>query len=138
MNRPVFVDTSAWFALADGGDSNHRQAAQRFRQLARERRTLLTTNHVIGETYTVLRVRLGSSVAHGFLRRARDSEVTQRVFISPEWEAAAEDILYQYVDQDFSYVDATSFVVMRRLNVREAFAFDHHFAIAGFALLGDG
>lgn len=52
------------------------------------------------------------------------------------WEEAAEELLAHYGDQDFSYVDATSFIVMRRLGLREAFAFHHHFAVAGFSLFG--
>ncbi|MDE0064976.1 MAG: PIN domain-containing protein [Gammaproteobacteria bacterium] len=34
-----------------------------------------------------------------------------------------------------SAVDATSFVLMKRHGVESAFAFDHHFAFAGFRLL---
>jgi predicted nucleic acid-binding protein len=35
-----------------------------------------------------------------------------------------------------SAVDATSFVIMKRKKIRNAFAFDHHFAAAGFRLIG--
>jgi predicted nucleic acid-binding protein len=35
-----------------------------------------------------------------------------------------------------SAVDATSFVVMTKARIRTAFAFDHHFATAGFRLVG--
>ena len=35
-----------------------------------------------------------------------------------------------------SAVDATSFVLMTRTRLRVAFAFDHHFATAGFRLVG--
>jgi predicted nucleic acid-binding protein len=34
-----------------------------------------------------------------------------------------------------SAVDATSFVIMKRLRIRVAFTFDHHFAAAGFRLV---
>jgi len=34
-----------------------------------------------------------------------------------------------------SAVDATSFAIMKRVRVRLAFAFDHHFAVAGFRLV---
>ncbi|MBI4493881.1 MAG: PIN domain-containing protein [Chloroflexi bacterium] len=137
MTRAVFVDTSAWYALADSGDTHHVQAEQRLRRLLRERRTLLTSNHVAGETYTLLRVRLGYRAAQEFLRRTRNSAFVQRVFVPESWEETAEDLLVQYDDQDFSYVDATSFVAMRRLGLQDTFAFDHHFAIPGFALVAD-
>ena len=35
-----------------------------------------------------------------------------------------------------SAVDATSFVLMERTGIREAFTFDHHFASVGFRLVG--
>jgi predicted nucleic acid-binding protein len=43
--------------------------------------------------------------------------------------------LAQYDDQAFSYVDATSFVTMRRLGIQEALTFDRDFVIAGFTLV---
>ncbi len=137
MSLAVFVDTSAWYALADTGDAHHQEAARCLRRLLKERRTLLTTNHVAAETYTLLRVRLGFGPAQEFLRRVRGSAFTERVFITESWEEAAEDLLIQYGDQDLSYVDATSFVAMRRLGLLEALAFDHHFAALGFALVAD-
>jgi predicted nucleic acid-binding protein len=100
-----------------------------------EQRVLVTTNHVIGETYTLLRSRLGFDAAQGFMARTRASALTRRVFVPESWEAAAEDLLGRYSDQDFSYVDAISFVAMRRLALSEAFTFDHRFTVAGFTLL---
>jgi len=35
-----------------------------------------------------------------------------------------------------SAVDATSFAIMKRLRIGRAFAFDHHFVMAGFRLTG--
>jgi predicted nucleic acid-binding protein len=43
--------------------------------------------------------------------------------------------LARFSDQDFSLIDLVSFEVMRRSRVTHAFAFDRHFAIAGFELL---
>ena len=35
-----------------------------------------------------------------------------------------------------SAVDATSFAIMKRARIRLAYAFDHHFAVVGFRLVG--
>jgi predicted nucleic acid-binding protein len=95
---------------------------------------LITSNHVVGESYTLLRMRLGQVVAQEFLWRLRTSAVARRVFVLEAWEDEAEALLSQFADQDFSFVDATSFVVMRKLGLREAFAYDHDFQVAGFVL----
>ncbi len=40
--------------------------------------------------------------------------------------------LRRHDEREYSFVDATSFVMMRRRRVREALAFDDDFAAAGF------
>jgi predicted nucleic acid-binding protein len=137
LRRGVFVDTSAWYALADAGDGRHETAVRWLRRLTATRRTLCTTNHITSESYTLIRGRLGARAALDFLRRMRDSRLVRRVHVAEEWESAAEALLAQFTDQSFSYVDATSFVTMRFLGVEQALAFDHHFVIAGFRLVSE-
>ena len=81
--------------------------------------------------------RLGVHQAHLFLQRLRASSLLHRRFVLEAWEEEAERLLEQYDDQAFSYVDATSFVAMRRLGIQEALTFDRHFVVAGFTLVGD-
>lgn len=131
--RDVFVDSSAWYALIDRSDSNHVAAVQRFGHLIESGGTMVSTVHVIGETYTLLRRRLGSRIALAFLDRGRDDPSLRRVPVPDDWIEEAERLLAQFDDQEFSYVDATSFVTMRRLGIHEALAFDRDFQIAGFA-----
>jgi uncharacterized protein len=135
--RSLFIDTSGWYALADTRDRGHGAAARRFRRATGERRRIVTTNHVVGETYTLIMGRLGPRTAQAFLGRVRSSLILQRVHVLDEWEVEAERLLVQYHDQRFSYVDATSFVTMRRLGIQEVLAFDTDFVIAGFTLNGD-
>ena len=130
-------DSSAWYALLSSSDTQHVTARRRFSRLAAARRAIVATNYVISETYTLLRGRLGSRVALSFLEQVRADPFVRRVQVSEAWEAEAEMLLARYHDQRFSYVDATSFVAMRRLGLSEALAFDSDFLIAGFALVGD-
>jgi predicted nucleic acid-binding protein len=135
--RAIFVDSSAWFALLDADDSDHTTALRRFGRATDQRRPLVATNHVLGETYTLARRRLGNRAALAFLQQTRDDPLVQRVFVSEAWEEQAERLLAQYDDQPFSYVDATSFVTMRQLHIQEVLTFDRDFLIAGFRLVGD-
>jgi uncharacterized protein len=82
-------------------------------------------------------MRSGFAEAQRFLERIRVSQRIERIFVTEAWENAAETLLAQYADQDFSYVDATSFVTMRQRALTTAFAFDHHFVVAGFNLLSE-
>ncbi len=137
MSRPVFVDTSGWYALVDADDAHHKEARGSINRILSERRTLVTTNHVVSESYTLLRARLGCRPARKLLSSVRSSANTRRVFVLESWEDAAESLLMQYEDQDLSYVDATSFVAMRSLGLQEALAFDHHFLVLGFTLIAN-
>jgi uncharacterized protein len=46
--------------------------------------------------------------------------------------------LRQHDEREYSFVDATSFALMRSLRIREALAFDGDFAAAGFVELRSG
>ena len=135
--RSLFVDTSGWYALTDARDGAHGAAARRFRRATGDRRQIVTTNYVVGESYTLIMGRLGPPTAQAFLGRVRSSSILQRVHVVEAWEDEAELLLVQYHDQRFSYVDATSFVTMRHLGIQEALAFDTDFMTAGFTLLRD-
>lgn len=135
MSKPVFVDTSAWFALESRKDKNHRRASELLPTLARSR-SLITSNHVLGESYTLMRKLLGHAVATGFIRSLNRSRRVEILFTPQELEKKAYQLLERYDDQRFSFVDATSFVWMRKLRVREAFTFDQHFVTAGFVIIG--
>ncbi len=64
-------------------------------------------------------------------RRARDRDVRlERV--DEELEAEAWAWLRVHDERPYSFVDATSFVLMRRKRITDALAFDGAFAAAGF------
>jgi predicted nucleic acid-binding protein len=128
--RSVFVDSGAWIALRLREDQHHEVASRAWERLVFG--SVVTTNLVVGETYTYLRRRRGHTEAWRFLDTLNGMRRLTRAFITPEIEALAYPILRQYNDHDFSYVDATSFAFMRSAGISDAFAFDAHFATAGF------
>ena len=70
-----------------------------------------------------------------FLRSLRGGLRLRKVYSDERLELEAEAILDRFSDQDFSLTDAVSFALMRQRDINEAFAFDQHFAIAGFRLV---
>jgi len=132
MLDDVFVDTSAWVALADRDDSHHKEAASSYPSIFKNHKTLVTSNLVVAETYIVLLKELGHKAAIEFLERIKGSPRISKIYSNENIETEAEGILARYMDQDFSYADAVSFVIMKRQKIRKAFCFDNHFVTAGF------
>ena len=124
-----FIDTSFWFALQDRKDTRHAQARA---LVAGGVGRVATSNHVLGETWTLLRRRLGHQAAVGFLNRLGALSDLVFVHLDDAAEAAAWQWLRSRPEREYSFADATSFVVMRRLGIREALAFDGDFSAAGF------
>ena len=131
----TFVDSSAWIGTIRGRDRFHPLATQSYRRLLRGAQTLVTTNLVVAETYELLRRWEGHDIGIRFLRLLNESARVEKIYSGEPMERQAEKILTQYADQDFSYVDAVSFAVMRQRRMSEAFTFDHHFQVAGFILV---
>lgn len=92
---------------------------------------LLTSDHVLIETWLFLKLRLGLHAADRFWEGLR-SGVASIESVSPADLEGAWQIGQAFPDQDFSIVDRTSFAVMRRLGIERAASFDHHFAIFRF------
>lgn len=127
MAIPVFVDTSAHYALADMNDPDHDTGVRHLQFMAHRHYGLVTSNFVLSETYTLIRYRLGWGEAHRYVSNLRDG-ATRVLRITVGDEERAWAIVAQYDDQDFSYVDATSFALMERLGIPIFFAFDSHFS----------
>ncbi len=123
----VFVDTSAWYAAADRGDRSHGRATEVLSQGER----LVTSDHVLLETWYLLRGRLGRPAAERFWDALRRGAAALEVVTAADL-AAAWSIGEAFHDQDFSLVDRTSFAVMERLGVHTAATFDDDFAVYRF------
>jgi predicted nucleic acid-binding protein len=120
----IFVDTGAWFAAAVPSDSDHPAAS---RWLAVNAEPLLTTNYVVDETLTLLRARgertrallLGEGFFNG---RLAEIYTLDEADIALAWE-----VFKRFDDKSWSFTDCASKVVIERLGIRRAFAFDNHF-----------
>jgi predicted nucleic acid-binding protein len=123
----LFVDTSVLYAALDRADVGHVRA----RELLSMRESLLTTDHVLVETWLLAQRRLGQLVAEAFWGGIRAGGVAFATVESVDLDAAWQ-IGAAFPDQAFSIVDRTSFAVMLRLGVHRAASFDTDFAVFRF------
>lgn len=128
----VLVDTSAWYALLDAAEPNHRAARERLESLAARREPLVTHNYVVVETLALVQRRLGMPIVRDFagaLLPIADIE-----WIQPSLHDVAVES-FVAGGRETSFVDHVSFALMRARRLAVAFAFDDDFREQGFALL---
>jgi predicted nucleic acid-binding protein len=129
----VFLDTVGLIAVWDTSDQWHDAAEAVFTKLLEQNLPLVTTTQVLLECgnaasrrpyrlrVNALRVVLRDA---GLLVEPTVEEMERAWDAYDRAEAAAAGI-----------VDQSSFAVMRRLGIRQAFTNDHHFTTAGFETL---
>ena len=133
--RFVFVDTSAWVALKHKADSLYQPATNVNRLLLTSGTRYVTSNFVLDEAYTLLRMRAGHHIAVELGEEIAQSKLITIVRVSEVLEAQAWTIFKRYADKEFSFTDCTSFAIMRERNISEAFTSDHHFQQFGYQIL---
>jgi uncharacterized protein len=121
----IFVDSSAWFAAVFAKEA-HSDAAKRI--LSEEKAGLVTTDHVVVETWLLLKNRFGQAAAETFCQRVMRGWCRIEVATHDDLRAA-EVIRATFADQRFSLVDRTSFAVMERLGITRVASFDADFLI---------
>jgi predicted nucleic acid-binding protein len=130
----VFVDTSAFFAWYVRRDSLHQIAVKRFRDIEDSR--LITTNHVVEETLTLIARKVSYSFAGVIAERFYAPNPIDIVHTDRVDESAAITFFRKFSDQRVGFTDCISFAIMRRTGISTAFTFDRHFVDAGFKIIG--
>jgi predicted nucleic acid-binding protein len=119
----VFVDTGARYAASVPSDPDHAAAAGFIRSNVER---LATSDYIYDELLTLFRAR-------GHMDRAKNwiAQVQQRrldiVRVTRADVRKATAIFFRFSDKEWSFTDCTSRVVMERLGIQRAFAFDDHF-----------
>jgi predicted nucleic acid-binding protein len=131
----IFVDTGAWVAYVSPDDQYHRMAA---RWMRHNRQPLLTSDYVVDETLTLLRAR-GEAVRAiqlGALFFGPGSNWPVLLhYLTEEGISAAWYVFRTYDDKAWSFTDCTSKVLIEKLGLTHAFAFDQHFHQFGTLLV---
>ena len=95
----VFVDTSVWYAAADSGDASNARA----KVILAGNELLVTSDHVLIETWTLLHHRIHRRAAERFWEGLRGGVATIEPVGAADLEAAWQ-MGISWRDQDFSVV----------------------------------
>lgn len=136
--KRLFIDTGAWIALNNKKDLHHGDALKANKQFLDSGCFYITSDYVLDETYTLLRLDVGHrrAVEFGYeiKRLQQKSKIhvfhVNQLILDRTWK-----IFEQYSDKDFSFTDCSSFAVMEMLKIDEAFSFDKHFEQYGLMRL---
>jgi uncharacterized protein len=129
----IFVDTGAWYALRATDDRFHDDAVGFYDSLKAGRHgSLVVSDYILDETATLLMKTKGGSIATDFLDQARGSRSVRIIWVDPELFHEAVRVFKTGSSRGWSFTDCTSFQLMHRLKITDAFAFDGHFNEAGF------
>lgn len=124
-----FADTSFWVGLQVPRDRRHPDAVLLWQGY---RGPVRTSNLVLGETWTWLRRRADHRFATRFVYGIQQSDRVTVAIVDRNIGEQAWRWLDRHDERSYSYVDATSFEIMRRERITEALAFDGDFTAAGF------
>lgn len=130
-----FADTSFFKGYADEKDDFHMQSLAIFGRLRDTKTTLVTSNYVLDETFTLLRVRCDLATAVNFKAILEEFETGLKIV---RVLAADDAHAWEWFINDWSklsFTDCVSFAMMKRLEITHVAAFDEHFKRAGFTPL---
>ena len=125
LGSRVLLDASFWIALRDQREPQFAKAQAVARQLFKEKVQLVITPFILAEVHAYF-----SRSPHLTLQILNDFEnnpvmCCESLTSADQREAIA--ILRKHRDKAYSFCDAVSFALMRRLGIRQAASFDDHF-----------
>ena len=131
----AFLDTGYIIALEAADDQRHQDATRHWQSLSSSLPRLVTTSFVFDEVVTFLNSRNQHAKAVEVGNRLMGSPSVQLVHVDEALFYEGWRYFERHTDKAYSLTDCISFVLMERLEIRTALAFDKNFAQAGFQKL---
>lgn len=128
----ILVDTSAFLAVLDGSDDNHKKAKPYWEKIISGGDVLLCHNYILIETSALLLRRFGMRAVRVFEQDI--FPILRIIWVTENVHTAAVSTQLMAGSRTLSLVDCVSFEVMRRIGVLKAFTFDRYFRDYGYEI----
>lgn len=130
-----FLDTGFFIAPESADDQHHAAAIAAWRDIRKRQVAYVTTSYVFDEVVTFFNNRGHHAKAVEIGEALFSSRIATLVHVDESVFAEAWREFAHQSDKRYSLTDCTSFVIMKRLRIKTALAFDKHFTQAGFERL---
>lgn len=131
----VFVDTSAWYALASVDDRYHELATE-FLDTQTSGLLYVTSLSVVSEFLSLLRARKGAEISAG-IQADLFNNPSRLIEMHREEDLAQASVLFAKSPRHVSFVDCLSAVTAQRLKINDVFTFDPWFKDQGLRIVPD-
>jgi predicted nucleic acid-binding protein len=118
----IFIDTGVWVASTDTADGDHAAASQLLDSTSDD---LITTDYIVDESLTLLRVRRRSVAALTLGEQFFSNALAEILHVTQA--DVAWQVFRQFRDKEWSFTDCVSYVTLKKLHIKTAYSFDHHF-----------
>jgi hypothetical protein len=114
MSEPVFVDASAWVAIANRTDRVNDEALRLYHRLLRSQTPLITSTWTAYEALTIVKTKLGYNQAEKLWQRMLRPSVVTLIKVDERIEAGALELFWSYQDKDWGVVDVPVFGLWKK------------------------
>jgi predicted nucleic acid-binding protein len=135
VRRLIFVNTSGWLALYNPDDPNHAAARSLWDDLREQAVRFVTTDYVLDQVYTALKV-FGSLHSAQAFHQVISKSALVRLFMADSvifdraWKVFVDDEQPQW-----TFTDCINYAVIQYTGVTEVFTFDPTFTAPGMATI---
>ena len=135
----LFIDTWGWINLFNRRERRHEEVARYYQNARDSRTTILTTDYVLDEVYTLLFKRIPVNSAFSaieIISDAVDMGYIRLIWITPERFKDAQNLRLKFRDKpDISFTGLTSMVVMQEFGISDILTGDIHFTYVGMGFI---
>ncbi len=135
MLRSVFVNTSGWLALYNRNDPNHAAAKDLWEDLRQRPIRLVTTDYVLDQTFTALKVFGSLHAAQAFNELVKNSMLIRLFMADSVIFDRAWNVFIDDEQSHWTFTDCINYAVVQYLGVSEVFTFDPGFSAPGMVTI---
>ncbi len=127
-HKRILIDTGAIYAFVVRSDKNHEAAKSFVEGWVDQGGVFVLSDVVFSETMTLMKARVSSSVAIRVGDELRRNPAYAWTALGEAGERDTWAVFQQFDDKEWSYTDCATLVLAWREEIRQVFAFDHHFS----------